>query len=154
MHGPRDRRLWAASKDIHVVWDCWFMHDRKKRERQECGHVLKITNGSLEREEQDTYSSSLSFPVTSSIPSPTSSTWPDRKDEWPRLLHLSGGGILYSFSYLSSQGHSLGSKSKAAFELSSLLTGCLWQGNSASGPLFKGELQPWDCFVMADAGTQ
>lgn len=32
MHGPRDRRRWAAFKEIHMVCDCWFMHDRKKRE--------------------------------------------------------------------------------------------------------------------------
>lgn len=143
MYGPRDRRQWAAFKEIQMVCNCWFMHDGKKREERVWSgledHKWKVGK----RREQDAYSSFLS------IPSPTSSTWPVCKEiklypkmNGPDCFIYLGEGFFTCFFQLSSQGHSLGSKSKAAFKLSSLLTGCLWQENSASGPLLNGECQP------------
>lgn len=120
---PSRKYIWFA-----ISGSCMM----ERRERQECGHVWKITNGRWEREEQDTYSNSLYFPITSSIPSSTSSTWPICKRiklcpkmNGPDCFMYLGEGFFTCFFQLSSQGHSLGSKSKTVFKLPSLLTGCL-----------------------------
>lgn len=125
---PSRKYIWFA-----IAGSCMI----ERRERQECGQALKITNGKWEREEQDACSSSLS------IPSPISSTWPVCKEiklypkmNGPDCFVYLGEGFFTWFSNFLPKGTAWGADSRLH------LNSCLWQETSASGPLLNGECQP------------